>query len=353
MSITPETLRLQAEIELVTGRYVDAVTRALVARWSQAWHEVSAEWESVVSEIIAARNDGVEPHPAQIVQLARTQRALVVTADQLEGLVGEFRDILQEPLRQVVQRTADMTSGVVASQLPDVDSPLLLSFTRVDPAAMQAIIDRAMSGVVASSMPLADDALQAVKASLIRAVPSGWHPDRAAREMLKRTRSAFNGGLTRAMRIARTELLDSSRAANLHQMRENPTVTGWIWMASLDATTCPSCIAQHGTLHSLDEEGPNDHPNGRCTALPKTQSWADLGFPDLDEPDDLVEQPMDWINANPQAAVSALGPDRYQLLMDGDISLSDMSKRVSAPEWRDSFVASPLSDLRSSVRGRR
>lgn len=349
MAITEDTLALVASMRAMTNRYVDATTRSLTARWSQAWHEISAEWESVVSEIIAARNAGVEPHPAQIAQLARTQRALVVTADQLEGLVGEFRDILQEPLQQVVQRTADMTSGVAASQLPDVDSPLLLSFTRVDPAAMQAIIDRAMSGVVAASMPLTNDALAAVKASLIRAIPSGWHPDRAAREMLRRTRSAFNGGLTRAMRIARTEMLDAHRAANMHQMRSNPSVTGWVWMASLDATTCPSCIAQHGTLHSLDEDGPNDHPNGRCTALPKTQTWADLGFPDLDEPDDLIEQPMDWINTNPQDAVRALGPDRFQLLMDGQITLADLTTRQPNQGWRDSYQATSLSDLRKAA----
>lgn len=349
MSVTPETLRLQAEIELVTGRYVDAVTRALVARWSQAWHEVSAEWESVVSEIIAARNAGVEPHPAQIVQLARTQRALVVTADQLEGLVGEFRDILQEPLQHVVQRTADMTSGVVASQLPDVDSPLLLSFTRVDPAAMQAIIDRAMSGVVASSLPLAQDALDAVKASLIRAVPSGWHPDRAAREMLNRTRSAFNGGLSRAMTIARTEILDAHRAANLHQMRDNPAVTKWQWMASLDSTTCGACLAMHGTEHDLSVTGPAGHPNCRCTALPVTPSWADLGFPGIDEPEDVFETAEDWIAANPRDAIAALGPDRYQMLMDGRITLSDLATLKRNPGWRDSYQATSLSDLRKAA----
>jgi hypothetical protein len=185
---------------------MDAVTRALVARWSQAWHEISAEWELVVGEIVAARSTGEVLHPAQIAQLARTQRALTVTADKLTELVGEFESVLGEPLEEIVRRTADMTSQVVASQLPDL--PVFQSFTRVDAAAMQQIIDRTMSRIVADSMPLAPDALDAVKASLIRAVPAGWHPDKAAREMLKRTRTGFNGGLARAMRIARTELLD-------------------------------------------------------------------------------------------------------------------------------------------------
>jgi SPP1 gp7 family putative phage head morphogenesis protein len=324
-----------------------AVTRALVARWSQAWHEISAEWELVVGEIVAARSTGEVLHPAQIAQLARTQRALTVTADKLTELVGEFESVLGEPLEEIVRRTADMTSQVVASQLPDL--PVFQSFTRVDAAAMQQIIDRTMSRIVADSMPLAPDALDAVKASLIRAVPAGWHPDKAAREMLKRTRTGFNGGLARAMRIARTELLDAHRAANHDQMRANDTVTSWIWWAQLDATTCPSCIAQHGTVHPKDEPGPLDHPNGRCTALPKTQTWADLGFPDLDEPADLITTAEDWIRDNPQDALQALGADRYQLLMDGRITISDLSTLTTNDGWRDSYQATPLATLRKET----
>lgn len=347
MAITAITLRLQSELRTVTDRYVDAVTRALVARWSQAWHEISAEWELVVGEIVTARTAGEPLHPAQIAQLARTQRALVVTADKLTELVGEFETILDEPLREIVQRTADMTSQVVASQLPDL--PAFQSFTRVDAAAMQQIIDRTMTSIVSSAQPLAPDALDAVKASLIRAIPAGWSPEKAAREMLKRTRSSFNGGLGRAMRIARTEMLDAHRAANHQQMRGDPAVASWLWWAELDGSTCPSCIAQHGTEHPLDEDGPKDHPNGRCTALPKTQSWADLGFPGLDEPEDIRPTAEDWIRDNPEDAIRALGPDRYQLLMDGRISLSDLSTLHQNDGWRDSYQATSLSDLRKAA----
>ena len=347
MAITAITLRLQSELRHITDRYVDAVTRALVARWSQAWHEISVEWELVVGEIVTARTAGEPLHPAQIAQLARTQRALVVTADKLTELVGEFETILDEPLWEIVQRTADMTSQVVASQLPDL--PAFQSFTRVDAAAMQQIIDRTMTSIVSSAQPLAPDALDAVKASLIRAIPAGWSPEKAAREMLKRTRSSFNGGLGRAMRIARTEMLDAHRAANHQQMRDDPAVASWLWWAELDGSTCPSCIAQHGTEHPLDEDGPKDHPNGRCTALPKTQSWADLGFPGLDEPEDIRPTAEDWIRDNPEDAIRALGPDRYQLLMDGRISLSDLSTLHQNDGWRDSYQATSLSDLRKAA----
>jgi hypothetical protein len=83
--------------------------------------------------------------------------------------------------------------------------------------------------------------------------------------------------------------------------------------------------------------------------LPKTQTWADLGFPDLDEPADLITTAEDWIRDNPQDALQALGADRYQLLMDGRITISDLSTLTTNDGWRDSYQATPLATLRKET----
>lgn len=344
MGINARTLAVLDQQRAVTNSAVDETTRDLTAAWVRAWNEIGTEWAVVVDTIIAAKTAGKPLSPAQIAQLARTQRALEMTGEKLEQLAASLGDRIEPALQTVVAQTAHLASEMAATQLPPVDSALLPSFTRVDEEALTAIVNRSLTGIVSASQPLTDEALTAVKSALIRAVPSGWHPERAAREMLNRTRGAFNGGLTRALRIARTELLDAHRYANRAQNQANPTVVGWVWTARLDATTCPSCIAQHGTVHDVDEFV-NDHPNGRCTAVPKVMSWRDLGF-DIDEPPDLIQPPDEWITQNPDAAISALGPERYQLLMDGRITLADLSTVRTAPDWRDSLVATPLSDLR-------
>jgi hypothetical protein len=44
-----------------------------------------------------------------------------------------------------------------------------------------------------------------------------------------------------------------------------------------------------------------------------------------------------------------LGADRYQLLMDGRITISDLSTLTSNDGWRDSYQATPLATLRKET----
>lgn len=283
MAITELTLRRAAELRDMVDDYVDASTRALTARWAQAWQEIANEWQDTITVILARKAAGDQLTPAQITQLARTQRALAMTSARLRELAAEIGPLLEPAVREVVERTADLTTGVAMSQMPPVDQRLLPSFTRVDQSALEQIIERSLGQIHASSLPLSDEAVDAMTSALIRAVPSGWHPDRAAREMLRRTRGGFNGGLTRALTLARTEMLTAHRVANQAQNQANTAVTGWIWQAEYSSRTCPACLAMSGTEHPKSEYGPAGHPNcvlpgavvSGAKALASTTRWFD------------------------------------------------------------------------------
>ena len=345
MAINSRTLDLLASMRRGVDVQVDATTRALTAQWSQAWHEIADEWLIAAQAIVGLEN----PSPDRILKLNRTQRALNAASERLAALSDEFEAMMREPLDQVMKHTADVSEQLVRSQLPGADHGVGLSFTRVSPEALDWIVDRTMANITSSRMPLAADAVVAMKSSLLRAVPAGWGPERAAREMLRRTRSSFNGGLSRALTIARTEMLDAHRAASRASDMANDMVQQWQWMANLDAHVCPSCAAMHGRRFDKDVEGPHDHPNGRCARLPVTVSWADLGFPDLDEPPDDFETTEDWMKRAPHEAVSALGPERVLMLNDGTIDLEDMTQYRDNDEWRGSYQATPLNDLRKKA----
>lgn len=336
MAINEETLKLIAQMGVIVDEHVDAVTGALTARWSQVWHEVSEEWVNAARAIQAAD----APTPAQILKLNQTTRALRITATKLEGLSDEVTQMIGDPLDRVVKHTAQVSGDIVQSQLP-----ITASFTRVSDQALDAIVARAMGNITSSLVPLAPDAVTAMKAALLRGVSSGWHPDKVAREMVRRTRTAFNGGLSRAMTIARTEMLDAHRAAQ----PDNDMVKGWRWFAHLDAHVCASCAAMHGEYFDKDVPGPEDHPNGRCARVPVTKTWADLGF-DIEEPADDWESTDDWLANRPHEAVSALGPERVMMIDNGDIDLSDMATYRANDEWRGSYQATPLGELRKKAK---
>ena len=345
MAINSKTLAMLALMRRGVDMQDDATTRTLTASWSQGWHEIADEWLMTVEQITAMG----DATPAQILQLNRTQRALPVASERLSMLSDEFEDLVGEPLDIITRHTADVSEELVRSQLPGPSTGVNISFTRVSPEELDWIVNRSLENIASSRVPLAADAVTAMKSSLLRAVPAGWGPERAAREMLRRTRSSFNGGLSRAMTIARTEMLDAHRAAAQASDRANDAVTQWQWMANLDAHVCPSCVGKHGQTFDIEVPGPHDHQNGRCARLPVTMSWADLGFPDLDEPSDDFESVEGWMERAPHEAVSALGPERVLMLHDGSITLDDMSVEKVNPEWRRSFHATPLSDLRKKA----
>lgn len=120
--------------------------------------------------------------------------------------------------------------------------------------------------------------------------------------MLKGLEGEFNGGLTRALTISRTEILDAYRASSKQTMAANDDVlAGWMWTAELDETTCESCWAMDGQIFDLDVDGPDDHQNGRCTRTPVTKPWRELGF-DVDEPPDQRPNAEDVFRASPKSS---------------------------------------------------
>lgn len=153
-----------------------------------------------------------------------------------------------------------------------------------------------------------------MKAELIRGITVGDNPKRTATRIVKRTDGRFNGGLTRAMSIACTEVLDASRAATHAADKANANVMrGWVWGAELGARTCPSCLANHGTEHPIEEEAPIDHHQGRCTRIPLTKSWADLGFAGIEKPPSLLQDSQEWFDGlTPGTQREIMGPERLK-----------------------------------------
>ncbi|ACZ29579.1 phage head morphogenesis protein, SPP1 gp7 family [Xylanimonas cellulosilytica DSM 15894] len=351
MPVTDRTVRLSRQARKALDGIVDQATRDLVIAWATAWDEIAVTWQAAVDDLIGYQAaNGTWPPAWRIARAERAQQALQAAAKALVDVSDTAGARITQDLPALTGQAADWEARLIASQMPPApvagDMSVAATFNRVDPDALTAIVQRTTGQVTALAYPLAAEAVTAMNRELIRGIAVGDNPRIAAARMLARVEGRFNGGLARAMTIARTEMLDAHREASRVQRIANADVlAGWQWQATLDTRTCPSCLAQHGSMHAVDETGPTDHQNGRCTALPVTKSWRDLGF-DIDEPASPLPDARAWFDGLPQAEQRAiLGPTRLEMLHTGRIGWADLSTRKSAPGWRDSHHVRSVRDL--------
>jgi hypothetical protein len=160
---------------------------------------------------------------------------------------------------------------------------------------------------------------------------------KGSRTIATALRNAYAVPLSWGENLARTSQAYSYRGASHASYRANSDVVqGWVWLATLDARTCPSCIAQHGTRHTNDETL-NDHHRGRCTAAPIV-----IGSRLFDG----MQTGPEWFDAQPEAVQrKAMGPGMYDAYKSKAFQWSDVSVTYSDPVYGDMRRAATLKEL--------
>lgn len=354
MSINDDTLRQVARMRAQANRHVNATTRHLTVAWVRAWDDLAEQWDLAVQDLVdyQVNANGAWPPAWRIARAQRAMEALDASRRALDALARETGTRVGEVVPTMTAEAAEWQARIIASQLPTeagTRAELTARFNRVDGNELSWIVSRTTQQVTALTLPLSDTATAEMARQLVRGIALGDNPRTTATRMVRNVEGAFNGGLTRAMTIARTEMLDAHReGARAGRTANRDVLTGWEWQATLDVRTCPSCLAMHGSVHDVDDPGPEDHQNGRCTAIPKARTWGDLGFPDLDEPADTLPDARAWFDGLPEAdQVQVMGRSRLDLLRSGDVGWDDLTTRRDTPGWRPSQVVTPLRDLRA------
>lgn len=352
MAVTAEALALQAELDEQVAAVVDAQTRALTAAWVAAWAEVSGDLRDTLEELLSgSANNAGRLTRLTMLRSVRLRGMLQAIARELATLADLAEYTITSDLARVVADAVSAQRAILAAQLPGEAIDLLTDRVMSD-RALAAIVRRTTEQITSDLLPLSRAAYAAVRRELVRGVAVGSGPRQTAARMVQRAEGGFNGGLTRALVISRTETLDAHRAAaQQEQALHADVLAGWIWLAHLSPRTCPSCLAKHGTFHELTEPGPEDHPQGRCARMPKVKTWAELGF-DAPEPPDEVDDAREWFDALPEAdQVAILGRRRLDLLNAGAIDFEDLTTLRSTAGWRDSWAVTPLRVLLGQGRG--
>ncbi|MEO5317603.1 phage minor head protein [Arthrobacter sp. CC3] len=345
MAVTAETLRIVDRIRRDLTVMTDAQTLALTRAWVEAWDVLQPDFQAALGELMAGAVDGKISRYV-VAKNIRLRDALKTARTMLDELARTTDGVIVNDVGQAVLDALDGHAALIGSQLPPNTAGAGVSFTRMSPDALAAIVERTTDQIHSSTRPIPADVERIMKRELIRGIAVGDNPRATARRIMKQTQSRFNGGLTRALTIARTETLDAHRAATQASEKANKAILEeWEWHAALNARTCPSCWSKHGTRHPLDESGPDDHQNGRCARVTITKSWKDLGF-DIEEPPSLTKDAETVFNElTPATQRDIMGAQRLELLQSGKISWADLSTKRETVGWRDSYGVTPVKDL--------
>lgn len=357
MAVTNITLALLRNLRVAVGGQADQAVRDITAAWVSAWDVLEPAWQAALQELVALIEElGGWPPPWRLSRLARLTEAMLATNIALRTLTGTTQTTAGAAAAEVVAVTAATEPLIMASQLPAAAATAAAEVyaAAVAPSALETVLARARAQITSTTRPLSDEAYEAMRRALIVGIAVGDHPDAIARDMLRRVEGAFNGGLGRAVNVARTECLDAYRdtSAAVHAANED-VLDGWVWVASLDLRACPSCWAMHGTVHPITQPGPWDHQQGRCVRLPKVKSWEDLGIPGVEAEDLTPNAPERFAALSPADRETVMGPGRAALLDDGRIGWADLAVRRDNPRWRPSYVPRTVRDLTALASRRR
>lgn len=351
MAINRHTLRLADHLRIALDREVDWSIRQLVQAWARAWLTIEAEWTKATQDLVDMTQAGKWPTQRDILRAASVQAALASATREVVALADFTGVTVVTGARQVSTEVAFWQRQIITSQLPPghrLGDPLP---AKLPDQVLAAIVERTTEQIESRKRPLAADTVDAMKRALVRGVVVGENPRVTARRMVTTSRSKFNGGLTRAMTLARTEVLDAYRSgAAAYQSAHDDVLQGWVWTAKLDARTCPSCWAMHGSEHALLKVGPIDHQCGRCARTPLTRSWADLGIAGMDEPASELPDAQEAFRRLPhEDQLRVMGPVRLQALNAGALHWADLSVQRNNPGWRNSRVPISVGDARRKL----
>ncbi|NOZ27973.1 MAG: hypothetical protein GXP39_07975 [Chloroflexi bacterium] len=309
----------------------------MVRYYGEVWRTVSVRLDALQRQIAEAREAGEEVSPAWLFRQRRLESLRVQVEAELRRF-AEFADgMIRRQQEEAIRAAQDHAEQLVLMQLPD-QVAAVVRWDRLPQEAIYSMVGTLQDGSPLREllMELGAEVGQGGADALVTGLATGMNPQQTARLVRKR----FGMGLARALRIARTETLRAYRYATHRSYRANSRILkGWVWHAELGPRTCPACIAMHGTFHRLDETL-DDHPNGRCTPVPVTKGWRELGeefgvdWGGIPETQVKVRPGVEWFAEQTEDVQRRiLGSAAFEAWRAGTVRLEDFVGRRSDPRW--------------------
>lgn len=278
----------------------------------------------------------------------RVRQRYLALASQTEAELARYgryaETVIANGQRQAALAALSTSEAVMTAALGTPPPGVSVAFNRLPTGAIEALVGNLGDGRPLGALldGLGVEASAAGRKALIEALGKGLSPRQAARAF----REGTGVSAARALRVNRQELNRSFRDAGLENLRLNREVCdGWTWAASGSRRTCAACYAKHGTFHKLDEPF-QSHVCCRCSCVPHTKSWAELGFGDIpDTRPQLPDRDTLFGKLTEAEQRSILGSRAFDLWQAGEIALEDFATPTHSRVWGGGIRQTRLYEL--------
>lgn len=304
----------------------------MVSAYGEVWQRFKRDIDQLMQQIREMEAIG-EAVPAswlfQFGRLESLQRQLEMELRRfVDHADAAIRDQQWEAVEAALRHSREM-AAVWAGDVPGI----VASFSRLPSAALTDLVGFLRDG--SPLRTLLDELGPRISAGFQRELINGLAIGSNPREISRRIRREFGAGLARTLRISRTETLRAYREATLRNYQVSEVVEGWVWMAAHQDRTCAACLAMDGTIHRPDERL-DDHPNGRCVAVPVVK-----GMPRIE-----TETGQEWLDRQNEATQrKILGNAGYEAYKAGAVRLQDFVGQKRSPEWGTTRYARSLRQI--------
>ena len=333
--------RQRAQLMKVEQNGMSEIVRA----YQKVLRDLNARLAVLTRDIDQARAAGEEVSDWWLVRQQRYQDLIAqqeaLTLDFLKDSLTTLEGTKRSAAGQADGDAPDLTKATMGPGPAHAEATIANSFSQLPSAQLERLVGYAADGRPLGLLlsEIAPKATTKVKDALLSGVARGAGVRTIATDVRKASGIAQN----RALLITRSEVMRAYRTVSFESYLSSPVVTAWIWIAQADG--CPVCQAEHGSEHSLDESL-NSHPGCRCTAMPKTLSWANLGYPQVPDVRPTIQPGAERFAEMAEAdKLAILGQARLDAYNSGEITLADMVKDTHSKRWGEGKRTATLAEL--------
>ena len=329
MATSTDILTLAQEFRQLMLASDRATMQRLAVSYNTIWVQAREALAELTADMETARAKGEEVDALWLFQQQRYTDLIAQVEAALEQYVELAAEDTADYQRQLAEQAQTATGELMRAQSARI------SVRTLPRGAINELV-----GIMGDGSPLntilqelVQQGVGGMREALTSGVALGWNPAKIA----EAARGGMGQSLGRAMTVARTEGLRAYRTTQMESMKANQSLlSGWYWLSAADARTCPSCWAM---LHAVGERL-NDHPNGRCAAVPAVKGFR-LNIPS-------GEERFAALDADTQQII--LGADRYAAFADGKITLRDMVQTHQSAAWGSHRRAATAQEAISNAR---